>query len=88
MNTEWKYSDKIPVFYESELVPVIFSHWAHKLIGAVTRKVADRVQDLACGTGVVARIILGSPAYLILPSAFPLPLPLPPAPPALTNPWA
>ena len=55
MTTAWKYTGKVPEFYERELVPAIFSHWAPKLVDAVAPKEGDRVLDLACGTGVVAR---------------------------------
>lgn len=41
--------------YESKSVPSLFGPWAAALVEAVPPREGDRVLDLACGTGVVAR---------------------------------
>jgi len=42
-------------FYESTFVPALFAGWARRLIEAVAPAVEERMLDVACGTGVVAR---------------------------------
>lgn len=46
--------------YQSVLVPVIFEPWARELLDRVPPSPGDDVLDLACGTGVVTRAVLGS----------------------------
>jgi SAM-dependent methyltransferase len=41
--------------YESYMVPALFGPWARRLVESVRPRPEDRVLDLACGTGVVAR---------------------------------
>lgn len=41
--------------YEAELVPAIFAEWAPRLVTAAGVQHGDRILDVACGTGVVAR---------------------------------
>ena len=41
--------------YETFMVPTLFGPWAGNLVAAADLKAGDRVLDLACGTGVVAR---------------------------------
>ena len=41
--------------YESVLVLAVFKEWAPKIVAAGMVKEGDRVLDVACGTGVVAR---------------------------------
>ncbi len=50
--------ENVPVgaeHYERELVPELFAPWARELVEAVDLRAGERVLDLACGTGVVAR---------------------------------
>lgn len=42
-------------YYESKFVPAIFGEWANHLIEAAQVAPGDRVLDVGCGTGVVAR---------------------------------
>ncbi len=41
--------------YERYLVPAIFAGWATDLVDLAAPGVGDRVLDIACGTGIVAR---------------------------------
>jgi SAM-dependent methyltransferase len=41
--------------YESYMVPALFGPWARRLVDTVPPRSGERVLDLACGTGVVAR---------------------------------
>lgn len=42
--------------YERRLVPAMFARWAPRLIEAADVRVGESVLDVACGTGVVARL--------------------------------
>lgn len=41
--------------YESELVPALFTQWVEPLLALAEVREGQRVLDVACGTGVVAR---------------------------------
>lgn len=41
--------------YESLMVPALFGEWAPKIVDRVRIKRGERVLDLACGTGILAR---------------------------------
>lgn len=45
--------------YESYFVPNIFRPWAAGLIDRARPQPGERILDLACGTGIVARLIAG-----------------------------
>jgi SAM-dependent methyltransferase len=45
--------------YEKKFVPAIFAEWAPHIIEAARVKPGNRVLDVACGTGVVARTAAG-----------------------------
>jgi SAM-dependent methyltransferase len=45
-----------PELYERCLVPAIFGPWAEDLVVAAAPRTGERVLDVACGTGIVARL--------------------------------
>jgi ubiquinone/menaquinone biosynthesis C-methylase UbiE len=53
---QWQVAGSAPEVYERELVPAVFGPWAPILIELTDLKPGDRVIDIACGTGIVARI--------------------------------
>ena len=53
---QWQVAGSAPEIYERELVPAVFGPWAPILIELADPKLGDRVIDIACGTGIVARL--------------------------------
>ena len=43
--------------YETQMVPAIFARWAPDLVAAARPQPGERVLDIACGTGVVTRLL-------------------------------
>jgi len=41
--------------YEDNFVPALFAHWAPQLVACARLRPGQRVLDVACGTGIVAR---------------------------------
>jgi ubiquinone/menaquinone biosynthesis C-methylase UbiE len=54
----WQVSTDAAEVYESCFVPAIFGAWAGRVADAAGIKPGDRVLDVACGTGVLARAAL------------------------------
>jgi SAM-dependent methyltransferase len=53
---QWRdYRGTGPELYERYMVPAIFAPWADDLVARAALRSAERVLDMACGTGVVAR---------------------------------
>jgi ubiquinone/menaquinone biosynthesis C-methylase UbiE len=52
----WQLGGNASEVYERHMVPAIFGPWAPILIAQAMLQVGDRVIDVACGTGVVARL--------------------------------
>lgn len=53
---QWQVAGSAPEVYERELVPAVFGPWAPVLIDLARPKLGERVVDIACGTGIVARL--------------------------------
>ena len=55
-STDWEFERGSPTAYEELFVPVIFSPLAERLIDRANIQEGDHVLDIACGTGIVARL--------------------------------
>jgi|RhiMetdeSRZDD1v2_1073273.scaffolds.fasta_scaffold79660_4 ubiquinone/menaquinone biosynthesis C-methylase UbiE len=51
------YGGSAPDIYERYMVPAIFGPWAEDLVALATPQPGERVLDVACGTGIVARLV-------------------------------
>lgn len=51
----WETASVVAEDYQRELVPLLFQPWVDDLVGRVSPQPGERVLDVACGTGVVAR---------------------------------
>jgi SAM-dependent methyltransferase len=51
----WQLAGNAPEVYARELVPSIFGPWAPILVDLAEPATGERIIDVACGTGVVAR---------------------------------
>ena len=56
---QWQVAGSAPEVYERELVTAVFGAWAPILVELAQHRPGDRVVDVACGTGIVARIAAG-----------------------------
>jgi ubiquinone/menaquinone biosynthesis C-methylase UbiE len=57
VHEHWQMDASAPELYERYLVPAITSIWAHDLLDRVGPTGDENVLDIACGTGVVARLL-------------------------------
>ncbi|MXV61340.1 methyltransferase domain-containing protein [Natronorubrum sp. JWXQ-INN-674] len=51
----WQLEQRASEAYEQYLVPPLFAPWAERLLDAADLRDGDRLLDVACGTGIVAR---------------------------------
>jgi ubiquinone/menaquinone biosynthesis C-methylase UbiE len=51
----WRLEADTSEAYERYLVPALFASWAERLLDLVAVGPGERVLDVACGTGIVAR---------------------------------
>jgi SAM-dependent methyltransferase len=56
MSQQWQVAGSAPEVYERELVPAVFAPWAPILIELAHPSAGERVLDVACGSGIVARL--------------------------------
>jgi trans-aconitate methyltransferase len=52
----WQLDGSAPELYQKYLVPAITTKWAEDLVGRAQPRAEEAVLDIACGTGVVARL--------------------------------
>lgn len=55
-HTGWQQGGTAPELYERYVVPLITALWANDLVDRAAPRPGERVLDLACGTGIVARL--------------------------------
>ena len=55
--TEWRLDDAAAEYFDAHFVPAIFAAWAPMLADAGGVAQGQRVLDVACGTGIVARVV-------------------------------
>lgn len=55
--TEWRLDDAAAEYFEAHFVPAIFAAWAPMLADAGGVTQGQRILDVACGTGIVARVV-------------------------------
>jgi ubiquinone/menaquinone biosynthesis C-methylase UbiE len=52
----WQVAGNAPEAYERHIVPTLFTPWAEDLLTRVALQPGEHVLDVACGTGIVARL--------------------------------
>ncbi|PJG55977.1 transposase [Bradyrhizobium forestalis] len=57
VHEHWQMDASAPELYERYLVPAITSLWANDLLDRIAPARGESVLDIACGTGIVARLI-------------------------------
>jgi SAM-dependent methyltransferase len=56
LQQQWQVAGSAPENYERYLVPSIFGPWARELVDLADPRPGERILDVACGTGIVARL--------------------------------
>ena len=52
----WQVAGNAAEIYQSELVPAVFGPWGPRVVELAALRPGLRVLDVACGTGLVARL--------------------------------
>jgi SAM-dependent methyltransferase len=55
---QWQVAGTAAEIYERALVPAVFSAWAPLVVDLADPRPGVRVLDVACGTGVIARLVV------------------------------
>ena len=55
MKSGWQLIEDGPEAYETYIVPAFSGAWARDIVGRADLRRGDRLLDLGCGTGIVAR---------------------------------
>src|SRR6266516_3523071 len=68
---QWQVTGSAPEVYEHDLVPAVFGAWAPIVVELAQPRPGERVLDVACGTGIVARTVAGrvGPAGAVVATA-------------------
>ena len=53
----WQLEGNAPLAYDTYIVDVFLQHYSRRLVEVAAIKPGDRVLDVACGTGVVTRLV-------------------------------
>jgi ubiquinone/menaquinone biosynthesis C-methylase UbiE len=56
-HSQWQLAGNAAETYERALVPAVFAAWAPLVVELAAPRAGERVLDVACGTGVVARLV-------------------------------
>ena len=56
MDDQWQVTGNAAETYERALVPAVFAPWAPQVVALADPQTGERVLDIACGTGLIARL--------------------------------
>ena len=56
MDDQWQVTGNAAETYERALVPAVFAPWAPLVVALTDPQPGERVLDIACGTGLIARL--------------------------------
>ena len=66
--SSWQLEGNAPLAYDTQIVNVFLQHYSRRLVELAAIKPGDRVLDVACGTGVVTRLVankIGSAGQIV-----------------------
>jgi ubiquinone/menaquinone biosynthesis C-methylase UbiE len=56
---DWQLEGNAPELFQRYLVPAITAKWAEDIVDRARPQAGEEILDIACGTGVVARLATG-----------------------------